>query len=89
MNLDQVAKEISRRLTSIFVPEGNTRTPWSGEAKEFSENPFWKDFVLFHEFFHGETGAGLGASHQTGWTALIARLIADRAKDRKVFPGIR
>jgi hypothetical protein len=75
MSLDRVAGELSRRLTSLFQPDEKGRRPsLTGDAR-FANDPHWKDLVLFHEFFHGDTGAGLGASHQTGWTALVARLI--------------
>lgn len=80
MNLSQVANELSRRLTSLYLPGPDGRSPWCGDTAEFSENPFWKDLLLFYEYFHGESGMGLGASHQTGWTALITRLIKDRRK---------
>jgi len=79
MNLDQVAKEITRRLVSIFLPAEDGRRPWQGEVRKFAEDPHWRDLMLFHEYFHGDTGRGLGASHQTGWTALITRYIKDLA----------
>jgi hypothetical protein len=73
MTLFEVAKEIARRLSAIFVRDANGRRPVYGGAKKFQEDPHWKDYILFYEYFHGENGAGLGASHQTGWTGLIAR----------------
>jgi hypothetical protein len=73
MNLYQVAEEIARRLTSIFLRDSQGRRPVHGGAKKFQEDPHWKDLVLFYEYFHGDNGAGLGASHQTGWTGIIAR----------------
>jgi len=75
MNLQQVAIELSARLTRIFLPDANGRRPCYGNDERFIDDPHWQDLVLFHEYFHGETGRGLGASHQTGWTALIARSI--------------
>jgi hypothetical protein len=75
MNLQQVAIELSARLTRIFLPDGNGRRPCYGNDERFINDPHWKDLVLFHEYFHGDTGRGLGASHQTGWTALITRAI--------------
>jgi len=75
MNLQQIARELSRRLTSLFLPNGGGRRPSLGMEARFVNDPHWKDLVLFHEYFHGDTGAGLGASHQTGWTALVTRLI--------------
>jgi hypothetical protein len=82
MNLDQVAKELTRRLVSIFLPSEDGCRPWQGDLRKFAEDPHWRDLVLFHEYFHGDTGRGLGASHQTGWTALITRNIKDLAARR-------
>jgi len=73
MNLYQVAEEISRRLTSIFLRDQDGKRPVYGGAKKFQEDPHWRDHLLFYEYFHGDNGAGLGASHQTGWTGMIAR----------------
>jgi len=73
LNLFEVAKEISRRLSSIFLRDASGRRPVYGGTKKFQEDPHWRDYILFYEYFHGENGAGLGASHQTGWTGLIAR----------------
>jgi len=73
MNLYQVAEEISRRLTSIFLRNNQGRRPVHGGAKKFQEDPHWRDLILFYEYFHGDNGAGLGASHQTGWTGIVAR----------------
>jgi hypothetical protein len=75
MNLYQVAEEIGRRLTSIFLKDHNGRRPVFGGSAKFQHNPHWQDCLLFYEYFHGDNGAGLGASHQTGWTGLIARLM--------------
>ncbi|MGC9358251.1 MAG: MGH1-like glycoside hydrolase domain-containing protein, partial [Anaerolineae bacterium] len=75
LTLDEVATELGRRLTCIFLPDGEGRRPVFGDGDLFRENPDWRDYILFHEYFHGDTGAGLGASHQTGWTALVANLI--------------
>ena len=74
MNLFDVAKEIARRLTSIFLLDENGRRPVFGGAEKF-EGPHWRDHILFYEYFHGDNGAGIGASHQTGWTGLAATLI--------------
>jgi len=76
-NLQQVAREISRRLTSIFLPGTDGRRPCHGNDRRYANDPHWRDLVLFHEYFHGDNGRGVGASHQTGWTALIARLLED------------
>jgi hypothetical protein len=73
MNLYQVAEEISRRLASIFLKDKDGRRPVYGGTQKFQTDPHWNDLVLFYEYFHGDNGAGLGASHQTGWTGLIAR----------------
>jgi len=75
MTLFEVAKEISRRLSTIFLRDANGRRPVYGGTKKFQEDPHWRDYILFYEYFHGDNGAGLGASHQTGWTGLIARLL--------------
>ena len=65
--------EIARRLGSIFLRDENGRRPVYGGARRFQEDPHWRDLILFYEYFHGDNGAGLGASHQTGWTGVIAR----------------
>jgi hypothetical protein len=75
MTLFEVAKEIGRRLSSIFVRDANGKRPVYGGTKKFQEDPYWRDYILFYEYFHGDNGAGLGASHQTGWTGLVARLL--------------
>ena len=82
MSLRQVALELSSRLASIFLPEASGRRPCHGGDSRFVNDPYWRDLVLFHEYFHGETGQGLGASHQTGWTALAIGCIADVARGR-------
>jgi mannosylglycerate hydrolase MGH1-like protein len=74
MSLLEVSRELARRLSRIFLPDGDGRRPVHGSSETFHRDPHWKDLVLFHEYFHGDTGAGLGASHQTGWTGLIAKL---------------
>jgi hypothetical protein len=73
MNLYQVAEEISRRLTNIFLKDKAGRRPVYGGTRMFQEDAHWRDCLLFYEYFHGDNGAGLGASHQTGWTGIIAR----------------
>jgi hypothetical protein len=73
MNLYQVAEEITRRLTNTFLKDEQGRRPVYGGCRKFQEDPHWRDLVLFYEYFHGDNGAGLGASHQTGWTGIIAR----------------
>jgi hypothetical protein len=87
MNLQEVATELASRLSRIFLRDKNGRRPCHGDESLFKKDPHWKDLVLFHEYFHGDNGKGLGASHQTGWTALVTRLIEDLARVRKAAPG--
>jgi hypothetical protein len=75
MNLFEVAKEIADRLTRIFLRNEHGKRPVYGGAEKFQTDPHWRDHVLFYEYFHGDDGAGLGASHQTGWTGIVAKLI--------------
>jgi hypothetical protein len=75
MTLFEVAQEITRRLASIFLRDAQGHRPVFGGTKKFQEDPHWRDCLLFYEYFHGDNGAGLGASHQTGWTGLIATLM--------------
>jgi hypothetical protein len=75
MNLFEVAKEIADRLAGIFLRDKSGRRPVYGGTKTFQEDPHWRDYLLFYEYFHGDNGAGLGASHQTGWTGAVASLI--------------
>ncbi|MEW6320365.1 MAG: glucosidase [Acidobacteriota bacterium] len=75
LTLWEVAAEISRRLSRLFLRDAEGRRPVNGREPRFDTDPHWRDLVLFHEYFHGDTGAGLGASHQTGWTALVAKLL--------------
>ena len=75
LNLWEVAGDISQRLTNIFLRDENGRRPVFGGTEKFQNDPHWRDLVPFYEYFHGDNGAGIGASHQTGWTALVAKLI--------------
>jgi hypothetical protein len=75
MNLFEVSKEIADRLSRIFLRDQNGRRPVYGGTDKFQSDPHWRDHILFYEYFHGDNGAGLGASHQTGWTGLVAKLI--------------
>ncbi len=75
MNLWEVSQELSRRLSRIFVKDENDRRPVYGSSEKLQTDPHFRDYVLFHEYFHGDNGAGLGASHQTGWTGLVAKLL--------------
>ncbi len=73
MTLFEVSKEIGTRLSRIFLRDQSGKRPVYGGTSKFQDDPYWRDYILFYEYFHGENGAGLGASHQTGWTGLIAR----------------
>jgi len=75
MNLFEVAREIAARLVRIFRRGADGRRPVFGAAEKFQSDPLWRDHILFYEYFHGDNGAGIGASHQTGWTGLVATLI--------------
>jgi hypothetical protein len=75
MTLFEVAHEIERRIAGIFLLDAKGKRPVYGGTKKFQEDPYWKDYILFYEYFHGDNGAGLGASHQTGWTGTIARML--------------
>ena len=87
LNLLEVATEITRRLSRLFVPSADSGCPCHGESDRFRSDEHWRDLLLFHEYFDGDDGRGLGASHQTGWTALVARCIEKlAARDRRVSP---
>jgi hypothetical protein len=75
MNLFDVAREIANRLTRIFLRDAAGRRPVFDGAEKFQSDPYWRDHLLFYEYFHGDNGAGIGASHQTGWTGLVAPLL--------------
>jgi hypothetical protein len=75
MTLWEVAAELSHRLTRLFLRDGEGRRPIYGGTEKFQGDPHWRDLILFHEYFHGDNGAGIGASHQTGWTAVVAKLL--------------
>jgi len=79
LTLWQIALELERRLAAIFRRDANGRRPFNGESALFQTDPRWRDHILFHEYFHGDTGEGLGASHQTGWTGLIAKILEQLA----------
>jgi hypothetical protein len=81
--LKEAADEISRRLTTLFLPDAHGRRACNGDDTRWADDPHWKDLVLFHEYFHGDTGRGIGASHQTGWTALVIRCLQDIAAARE------
>jgi hypothetical protein len=75
MTLFEVASELASRLTRIFLRDAQEQRPVYGGTTKFQTDPHWRDYILFYEYFHGDNGAGLGASHQTGWTGLVARMI--------------
>jgi hypothetical protein len=91
MTLFEVAKEIERRLSGTFLRDANGRRPVYGGTKKFQDDPHWRDLILFYEYFHGDNGAGLGASHQTGWTGTIAFImdIFARFDAKRVLEGDR
>jgi len=82
MTLKQVAGELNNRLCRLFLPDETGRAPWQGDDDLFVKDPNWKDLTWFYEYFDAETGRGCGASHQTGWTSLIARCLEDRERNR-------
>lgn len=75
LTLSEVAAEISKRLSRIFLKDDDERRPVFGSVGKFQTDPNWRDLVPFYEYFHGDTGRGVGASHQTGWTGLVAKLL--------------
>jgi hypothetical protein len=75
MSLFEVAQELVRRLSGTFLRDANGQRPVYGGTRKFQDDPHWRDLILFYEYFHGDNGAGLGASHQTGWTGLVAPLL--------------
>jgi hypothetical protein len=83
LTLKQVARELEDRLARIFLADASGRRPCHGQDARWAEDPHWKDLVLFHEYFDGDNGRGVGASHQTGWTALVLRCIEDMARQRE------
>lgn len=75
MTLWEVATELSQRLIQIFLRDASGQRPVYGGTDKFQTDPHWQDWILFYEYFHGDNGAGIGASHQTGWTGLVAKMI--------------
>jgi hypothetical protein len=82
LTLGEVATELSRRLASLFLPDHDGRRPCHGDDARYATDQHWRDLILFHEYFHGDNGRGVGASHQTGWTALVVRCLETVAKTR-------
>lgn len=83
LTLWEVAGELSRRLTKIFLKDERGRRPVYGAAEKFQSDPHWRDLILFHEYFHGDNGAGIGASHQTGWTGIVTKLLQQSGESKK------
>jgi hypothetical protein len=82
MTLREVAIALSDRLVALFQQDESGRRPVYGGIEKFQTDPHWRDYILFHEYFHGDNGAGIGASHQTGWTGLVAAMILQKAEHR-------
>ena len=82
MTLNEVARELARRLIGLFVADAHGVRPAHGADWRYAQDPHWRDLVLFYEYFDGDTGRGLGASHQTGWTALVLQLIDNLGRRR-------
>jgi hypothetical protein len=86
VNLKQAARELETRMVRLFLPDATGKRPCFGGDKRYDTDPLWKDLLLFHEYFHADTGKGLGASHQTGWTALVVRHLEAMAAERADTP---
>jgi len=84
LNLDQIADELSKRLAKIFLKDENGNRPFNGQYPRFQTDPDFKDYILFYEYFHGDNGRGVGASHQTGWTGLIAKILMPRFSKKEI-----
>jgi hypothetical protein len=81
LTINAIANELSSRLARLFVRDENGRRPIFGDCEKLQRDPHFRDYLLFPEYFHGDTGKGLGASHQTGWTGLIAKLLHPRREE--------
>ncbi len=82
MTLQEVAYDLNTRLSRLFLPDSSGWSPWQGELRRYADDPHWRDLTCFHEYFEADTGRGCGASHQTGWTSLVARCLEDMAWQR-------
>jgi hypothetical protein len=87
LTIQEVANELTRRLCRIFLEDESGLRPGLGCHPKVQSDPYFRDYILFHEYFHGETGCGLGASHQTGWTGLVAKLLQPRKHESWEFCG--
>ena len=83
MTLNEVAMELGRRMCNLFLPDATGQRPANGRRERTPRDPAFRESLLFYEFFNGDTGEGLGASHQTGWTGLVAKLLEQQAVNRK------
>jgi hypothetical protein len=81
MSIKDAADEIAKRLTRIFLKDAEGRRPVYGHNAQMQEDPHFRDHLLFYEYFHGDSGRGVGASHQTGWTGLVAKLLQPRSSN--------
>jgi hypothetical protein len=84
LTLAEVAAELSRRLSSIFLMDDDGRRPVFGGVERFQRDPAWSGYIPFHEYFHGDNGSGVGASHQTGWTGLVAKLLQQSGEPDRI-----
>ena len=82
--MDEIATELSKKLASIFLVNTEGKRPVFGDNTKFQTDPHFKDYLLFHEYFHGDNGRGVGASHQTGWTGLLAKLLQPRKETQSI-----
>jgi hypothetical protein len=82
-SLGAIAQDLAARLATTFLPDAHGVRPCHGDDPRYATDPHWRDLLLFHEYFHGDTGRGLGASHQTGWTALVAKCLDEMARARR------
>jgi hypothetical protein len=87
LNLKEVSQELSKRLIDLFLPDANGRRPCHGDDRLYTDDPVWRDLILFYEYFHGDSGRGVGASHQTGWTGVVADLLHRTAPKPAAEPG--
>jgi len=87
LTLWEVAQDLSRRLNSTFLRDQQGRRPVYGEWEKFQTDPHWRDLILFFEYFHGDTGRGVGANHQTGWTGLVAKMLQQSGERKSVTVG--